>query len=180
MKVNLYKIVRGQSLFEVVFAIAVLALVGIAIVSLATTSVSNNVFANNKTRANKYALETIEWLRNRRDNNWIQVYNRTNSSGWAQFCVPDLMDDNWWSQDVTSSDPPPYCDITDPDAKIDNTMFYRELWLDRADLVPGGPEESVMAKVRVYWIDNEGIDEGDYKLRIIELDTHLSDWKNAI
>jgi len=66
--------IKGQSLFEVMFAVGIAALVMIAIVSLSTRSVKNSDFSKNNALATKYAQEGIEIVRQRRD-----------SMGWDGF-----------------------------------------------------------------------------------------------
>lgn len=63
----------GQSLFEVVVAVAIAALILVALASLAATSVSNSNFSNNNALATKYAQEAIEWLREQRDEDWSNI-----------------------------------------------------------------------------------------------------------
>ena len=57
---------KGQSLFEVVFAVAVSALIITAIVILAGNAVSNSTFSRNKALAGRFVQEAIEWLRKER------------------------------------------------------------------------------------------------------------------
>lgn len=61
--------VSGQSLFEVVLALAVVTLIMVGIVILAANSIRNSTFSKNKTLASKYAQEAIEWVRKERDDN---------------------------------------------------------------------------------------------------------------
>ena len=63
----------GQSLFEVVFAVAIAAMILVGIVSLATTSTRNSIFSRNNSQATKYAQEVVEWLREERDKDWINL-----------------------------------------------------------------------------------------------------------
>ena len=61
------KVIKGQSLFEVVLALAVVTLITVAIVILSADSVRNSTFSKNKTLSSRYTQEAIEWLRNERD-----------------------------------------------------------------------------------------------------------------
>lgn len=61
------KFLKGQSMFEVVIAIFIMALVIVGVVILATNSISNASFSKNKTLAGRYTQEAIEWLRGQRD-----------------------------------------------------------------------------------------------------------------
>lgn len=60
---------QGQSLFEVVVAIAISALIIVAIVSLTSSSIQNSSYSKDKTLAATYVQEANEWLRDQRDSN---------------------------------------------------------------------------------------------------------------
>jgi Tfp pilus assembly protein PilV len=60
---------KGQSLFEVVVALAVSALIITGVVSVATNSIQNSAYARDKTLAANYVQETMEWMRSERDKN---------------------------------------------------------------------------------------------------------------
>ena len=61
----------GQSLIEIVAAIAVISIGILAIVKVTTKSISNTTFARNRALATKYAQDTVEKIREYRDrNNW--------------------------------------------------------------------------------------------------------------
>lgn len=82
---------RGQSLFEVIIAIGVIALILVGVVSLATVSVRNSSFAGNNALATKYAQEGAEWLRQQRDASWsIFIANTGNTClgtlAWGVTC----------------------------------------------------------------------------------------------
>lgn len=66
---NKSKIERGQSLFELVVAIAISALIIVTIVSLVSNSLRNSTFSRNKAEAASFAQEATEWLRTQRDTN---------------------------------------------------------------------------------------------------------------
>lgn len=57
----------GQSLIEVLAALAVVILVVLALVMVVTTSIRNATFAKNQSLATKYAQEAIEKVRAFRD-----------------------------------------------------------------------------------------------------------------
>lgn len=58
---------KGQSLIEVILALAVALLVIVALVRLTVTSIRNAQFAKNKARATQYAQESMEEARRLRD-----------------------------------------------------------------------------------------------------------------
>lgn len=78
---------RGQSLFEVVFAIAIAAILVVGVVALAATSVRNSASARNDSLAKNYAEEAGEWLREERDKDWSSFRDRAKSAKW---CFKDL------------------------------------------------------------------------------------------
>jgi len=102
---------KGQSLFELLVAIAMVSLVLVAIISLTTTAVGNTTLAREKSLAAKHTQEGMEWLRNQRDLNWDAFIARGTSEG-KTWCLSSL---NW-------SNPNP-CTST---AFITQTRFIRE------------------------------------------------------
>lgn len=59
----------GQSLVEVLAALAVVILVILALMAIITTSIRNSTFAKNQSLASRYARESIEGARKLRDGN---------------------------------------------------------------------------------------------------------------
>ena len=158
------KNLKGQSLFEILFALAVMAMIGVAVVSLSVSAVRNNIYANNKTLANKYNLEGQEWLRNMRDNGFQEVWDhsKNHDSDFFHYCVEDV-DTHTWANDGP-------CDPTN-DLPISGTkVFYRTVSLRRVDLVGGGERESVSVVIKVEWTDGQG-DHTSVS------ETYLTNWK---
>lgn len=62
---------NGQSLFEVVFAVGMVALVLITLVSLATVSIRNAGNSKNTDLATRAAQDATEWIRGQRDSDWV-------------------------------------------------------------------------------------------------------------
>jgi len=79
---------KGQSLFEVIFALAVAALVMVGIVSLAASSVSNSSFARNSALSTRLAQEVSEWLRQQRDTDWTSFKQKAETS--VTWCLREL------------------------------------------------------------------------------------------
>ena len=155
---------KGQSLFEILFAVAIMALIGVAIVSLSVSSVRNNIFANNKTLANKYNVEAQEWLRAERDENFHSIWSKSGQPAEMQYCLNDLTDSNWFNNHNDCED----------DENISDTVFYRELYLTRIDLETTNSDvESILAKVIVKWTDAQGTHE-------VVSETYLTDWRNSL
>ncbi|OGM21054.1 hypothetical protein A2714_01845 [Candidatus Woesebacteria bacterium RIFCSPHIGHO2_01_FULL_38_9] len=134
------KIVRGQSLFEVVIALGVMSFILVGIVSLAGTSIRNSTFSNNNALASKYTQEGMEWIRQERD-----------TTIWSTFSARDA--DNSPSPQTATS----YCIsgltwVSGPcgSTTITGTIFTRE-----ADLTWVN-SDTTDVDVRVSWTDAQG------------------------
>jgi Tfp pilus assembly protein PilV len=131
---------KGQSLFEVVFALAVAALVLTGIVSIAATSVRNSSFARNNALATRYVQETSEWLREQRDNNI-----------WADFS--GNADETYCFQSLGGTFPAAGgCSTTD---YINDTIFVRQVILTLENTA--NPGDTVEAEITVRWTDAQGL-----------------------
>src|SRR3989344_1230308 len=142
------KLNKGQSLFEVVVAIAISAVIVVALVSLASTSIRNATFAKNKTLASRFAEEAIEWLRGERDGD-IDAFKENSLN--AVWCLESL---GWVSSGSCSSGD-----------EIAGTNFFRELSFPN-----DGVAEVIEASVRVYWTDSQGEHE-------VRSATNFADWR---
>ena len=142
-KIQNSRIYKGQSLFEVVVAIAVSALIVVALVSVTSNSIQNSSFSKNKALAATYAQQASEWLRGQRDSD-INVFVTHAATG--TFCLPDLSSSNPW-QDVG------HCS---PDMVIPGTPFLREVALS-VDTQNG--KDVIDAGVTVSWTDSQGMHE---------------------
>lgn len=70
---------QGQSLIEVVAAVAVIVLVVLALISLTTVAIRNSSFSNNQALATKYAQEGIERVRSYRGEvDWFTFSQKIN------------------------------------------------------------------------------------------------------
>lgn len=70
---------KGQSMYEMVIAIAIVALSLLAFVGLIISSLSAANYTREKSRANSYVQQALEWLRTEKDADWGAFY--TNASG---------------------------------------------------------------------------------------------------
>lgn len=132
------KIERGQSLFEVVVAVAISALIVTAVVAMATNSIQNSSYSKDKTLASGYIEETMEWLRQERDSN-PEVFIEKVLSG-SFYCLPDL------SWPVTVSN----CSDND---FISGTKFKRTLTVISCNECES---EVRRVEVSVSWDDSKG------------------------
>lgn len=143
----------GQSLFELVVAIAISALIIVALASLATNSIRNSNFSNNKARAATYAQQATEWLRGQRDSDADKFFNTY--AIVPAYCLQDL-GGSVWSRAV--NDPATECTV-----KVGGTIFNR--WVTFS-----GDWPVKEADVVVTWTDSQGIHE-------VKNATNFSDWR---
>lgn len=121
----------GQSLIEVLTALAVVLLVIIALIRATTTSMKGSDFAKTQSSATSYGQEAIEWIRAERDKNWDNI--DVHATG-APLCLMSL---DWTSAECGEND------------YIDGTKFKRQ-----ATLTKDG--EKVKIEVIVGWQDSSG------------------------
>jgi hypothetical protein len=129
---------HGQSLFEVMFAVAVAAIIMMSVVSLSKQTISSADFSKNNALASRYSQEATDWVREERDNDWITFYNRANTN--PTVCLESLA---WGGS-------PPCPDMT-------GTVFNRTVTLQQVDLDGNLGDESVEAEVIVTWTDGRGM-----------------------
>src|SRR3989344_7941590 len=84
------RIFYGQSLFEIIFVIAITALILTGVVSLSAVSVRNSDTSSNKTLSSKYLREATDFLRMQRDTDWTSFSARASDAG-ITWCLKDLV-----------------------------------------------------------------------------------------
>lgn len=132
------KKMEGQSLFEVMFAVAVASIIMMSVVALSKQTISSSDFSKNNSLASRYTQEATDWVREERDNNWILFFNRAGPN--PTICLEGLA---WGGV-------PPCPDIA-------GTIFNRSVTLQRVDLDANPGNESVEVEVIVTWEDGKGI-----------------------
>jgi hypothetical protein len=143
----------GQSLFEIVLALAITTLIIVAIVALTATSIRNTTFSKNKTLASRYSQEATEWLRGERDTDFDAFKTRALNS--TLYCLPSLS----WSPEIIGA--------CGSGQEIANTPFRREISFSTTSVACG---DLIEAGVKVYWTDSQGIHE-------VRSVTCFSDWR---
>ncbi|HEX6977378.1 MAG TPA: hypothetical protein VF185_03405 [Patescibacteria group bacterium] len=138
---------KGQSFFEVVLALALVAIVLMALVSLATVSVRTATFSRNKNLATRLSQEAIEWLRSQRDAGWTNFVTKATTANW---CLVNLD----WSQ-------PGSCNSTNV---VTDTGIVRQVTLSIPDAT------TVQADVKASWVDGQGSHQ-------ITTSTFFTSWK---
>lgn len=132
---------KGQSLFEVVMAVCIVALMLSGIVALATVSVRNSSYSKNNTIATKYAQEVMEWLRLQRDQDWTGFLSHASTGSGKTTCL-DSEPLSSWGPTIT------------PCPQITSTIFSRLVTL-KTD----GSGNIATATAEVNWTDGEGTHE---------------------
>lgn len=152
---------NGQSLFELVVAIAISALVIVAIVSLVTNSIRSAVFAKNQSTASDLADKTIEWLRGQRDQDIQGFLNYVDPTlgGSPVYCFKDLNLN--WNYGVL-------CNSDGGDA-IEGTLFTRQATFRVYD-DPVKAKTIIEAEIDVSWKDSQG------EHKVVNT-TNFTDWR---
>lgn len=149
-QIHLKGLQEGQSLFEVIVAMAVAAIILTALVSLSTKSVANNDLASTSQSATLYAAEAANFLRGQRDTNWITF--SAFADGTTEYCLKDL---SIGLQDVV-------CDY------LPGTILKRTVIL----MPDTNPPKSIQAIIKVSWNDKTGYHEE----RVV---TNFTNWEGA-
>ena len=147
---------KGQSLFEVVLALAIATIIIVAMVALAASAVRNSNFSKNKTLATRYSQEATEWLRGERDADFDAFFARAAN---PLYCLKSLS----WTEATIGG-----CSAGQ---EIADTVFKREVGFARSTIIVGGlPKNVVEAEVNVYWQDAQGVHE-------VRSVTNFTDWR---
>lgn len=141
---------EGQSLFEVILALALTTLIIVALVSVVTNSIKNASYARNKTYATRYTQEATEWLRGQRDTDWDVFYANVIACPPPYEQCLDTLD---W----------PNCDVCSESEYI-GKIFKREVVFSAIT------SDSVAVEVKTFWTDSQGIHE-------VRSNTILTDWR---
>lgn len=86
---------KGQSLIEVVVAMAIFIMILLGLLSAVTVALSGTLTARDKSLANKYVLGGIEAVRNIRDRSWTELLNKS-ATGTGQDNGLALDGDGLW------------------------------------------------------------------------------------
>jgi len=148
----------GQSLYELVVAIAISALIAMAVVSVATSSIQNSTYSKNQSLASSYAQEGTEWLRGQRDANIDNFLSKAPTSGNTNYYCLDTTDTTTWNNTG-------HCGSSEV---IANTSFLRELKFTTTTTVSG--KTQIEADVTVSWTDAKGT-------HTVTNATNFSDWR---
>jgi len=158
-----WKIQSGQSLFEVVVALAISALVIVTLVSLATNSIRTSIYSKNNSLATTYANQAIEWLRGQRDSNPTTFKTKatalTTSPGGCFNTLPTAL--TGWPTTVPTNCPTP--------TTIAGTSLVRRIKFT-ITTTPAPAKTLVQADVTVSWTDSQG-------KHTVTSATVFSDWR---
>lgn len=152
------KVQNGQSLFEVVVAVAISALIMVSLVSLVSNSIRNASFARNKGIAGTYAQQATEWLRGQRDGNIATFSTNVQTPVW---CLKDL---NWAPSQAGS--------CSGEGDQIAATPFSRQATFNLSIVTDpdGATKDIVEVDVSVSWEDSGGS-------HVVTSATNFADWR---
>jgi Tfp pilus assembly protein PilV len=123
---------KGQSILEVVIAIAMVSIILITLVALASLSIRASTFSRNQTEAQRLTQQVSEWLRAEKDAGWAKFKSHAGTTSW---CLNNL---SWTSSGTCSG-------------VVSGTVFTRNLtFTNNAD-------GSVQADIRTSWTDPQGM-----------------------
>lgn len=146
---------KGQSLIEVLTALAVVLLVIVALIRATTTSMKGSDFAKTQASATSYGQEAIEWIRAERDKSWDDFYSKATPDPGLVYCL---------NSGLTLLSELSEGACTGDDSYSLDGKFKREATL--TDL--GG--NKIEVKVTVSWQDSSGDHQS-------QLSTYLTNWR---
>lgn len=169
----------GQSLFEVIIALGVIALILTSVVFLSTRSVTTSDYAQKRSEATQLAAETIEWLRlERRDWNDFRFFVST--GGYIRdyqrvWCLVDLSF-NWPPSIPAYCSPVDYISGSEVYRREAEFSCYETTWglpnpLGGVNCSDPNRVNLISVKVRIYFGDSQG------KERRVNSDTYFVDLK---
>lgn len=144
----------GQSLFEIIIALAVATMIIVAIVTLAANSISNSIFSKNRSLATRFAQEATEWLRSQRDMSWDNLSTLADGS---TYCL----------QDISSLGSLQLGSCSGSKFVTGSTNIKREVILESGT---SGGKNIINVEIKVYWSDGKGDHE-------VKSSTTFSDWR---
>lgn len=154
----------GQSLLEVVVAIAIAAMLAVSVVSTTLITQKSAKSAENKTGATKLAQEAIEQIRIFRDRQGFDklINGDCYNMGSAQYPNPSdwKLLSNYCQDAVIQGEP----------IKLENTSFYRKISIENDPADPSGDSRKLIT-VTVGWEESGG------EQKIVNY-TYLSRWED--
>ncbi len=144
----------GQSLFEIMLALAISTLIVIALVALTSNAIRNSTFSKNKSLATRYSQEATEWLRGERDADFDAFKIRALT---PLYCLPSL---SWAEASIGA------CAAGQ---EISGTIFKREISFSISSI---GGKTIIQAAINVHWTDSQGLHE-------VRSVTNFSDWRET-
>ncbi len=149
---------NGQTMVEILVAVAIVVLTLVAVVSRIVAAVSSANFSRNQALATRFAQEGIEWARSQRDIlGWVGF--STYVSANQTYCVPELGQ----AINVLTAG------SCSPALTIPGTIFLREVVFIYA--APPGQEPYTDVVATVSWQDRIGTHQS-------KLTSRLSSWSS--
>lgn len=150
----------GQSILEILIAVAVTAVLLVSLLSLGTTSVKTTSYSRDLNQATKYSNQAADWLRNLRSEiGWITFKEiiENDGSGIITYCFNTFPTTTLEFQVLTNIP----CSAS---TYIPSTSFYREAEFDLTSSANG----IINVKIHTYW-------QGSQEFKAT-LDTIIAQW----
>lgn len=163
---------QGFTLIETMVAISVLVIALSAPLTLASQSLFASVYAKDQVTASYLAQEAIEVVREKRDNNFLNIINGASGVSW----LDSIPQGEYFSVDV-AQDSIVACGTSCKSTALNNngafytyqsgtaTRFSREVFVS---VFPGGDEARVTATV--YWTT------GAFREQSVVVEEHIFNW----
>lgn len=148
---------KGQSLVEVIIALAFAMVIIVALVTVTVQSMKNSTFAKNNAQATKFAQEGMEWVREKRDST---TWNDFSSSS-GSYCI-NFLPDVWTGLNLG------FC----PSAAYLNKIFQRTLTLATPSDKCNNDSNQVAVTIVVEW------ESSDTKTHGSTLTSCFTNWQN--
>jgi type II secretory pathway pseudopilin PulG len=150
-------VLKGQSLFEVIFALGIAAIILLAMATLSASTLRNSTFSTDNAAATQLATQATEWLRSERDKDWTTFAGRANALGKI-WCLPSL---TWPGAPGSCSTP------------VDGTIYIRTVTLKSVDAFPSpgdGVIDTINAEVSISWNNAQGTHD-------VKNNASFTDWR---
>jgi Tfp pilus assembly protein PilV len=146
---------KGQSLFELIIAVAVISVMLVTAVGLSTKVVNNTRLSSNQTLANRYTQQAIEWMRGERDIDYVSLYNNRAANGTGRT----------WCVAATPPSWPGSSGNCGANTVIAGTVFRREVNLTQSG-------DNIIVRVTVMWNESAGAKQ-------VSGEVILTNWKSG-
>lgn len=160
--------ISGQSVLEILIAVAVVAVLLVSLLSLTTMTLKSSNYSRDLNIATKLSNEAADWLREFRSvNGFSQLKEMVTVDGtvtYTKYCINNLPNSKLEFELLQHQIDG--CDYVNPLERVPGTIFWREMEFDKTNADDG----RLQVTVTTYW---QGKND-KFKAPIIMT---VSDWK---